>query len=93
MKTSAHGTALIETDTCEVAGGITVVVVGAGEVASALGGGVPGGICLQDRTANIAIIMMTITIIPTARSAQSRLVISYSPLLLWSRLHADTMTP
>ena len=97
MKTSAHGTALIETDTCEVAGGTTRGITGVGlgvvEVASVLGGGVSRGVCLQDRTATKAIIMMTRTIIPTARSAQSRFVISYSPLLLWSRLHADAMTP
>ena len=52
MKTSAHGTALIETDTCEVAGGTTRGITGVVEVASALGGGVSRGVCLQDRTAN-----------------------------------------
>ncbi|MDE0184371.1 MAG: hypothetical protein OXP71_02810 [Candidatus Poribacteria bacterium] len=78
MKTSAHGTALIETDTFKVAGDTTGGFADAGfgviVAASVLGGGVSGGVRPQDLTATIEIIITTITKIPTARSAQSRLV-------------------
>ena len=81
MKTSAHGTALIETDTYVVAVGCAGVILGVAEVVSPLDSEAPGGVCLQDRTANITIIMMKTTIITTARSVKLRLVRSYSPLL------------
>lgn len=49
IKTSAHGTALIETDTREVAGGTTrgsaILVLGGDEAASSLGGRVSSADC------------------------------------------------
>lgn len=92
---------MIETDTYEITvcfaggaiGGLTGVGVGVGGVGTSIGGGVAIGDSRQDRTANIVIITMATTMIPTERNAHSRLVKSYSPMpnLSWRYFDAGSV--